>query len=192
MDKLIKNKRLIERLFVILLITYILFMIQLLFFKYVSIFEIFNDNRTVMRSINIVPFKTIKSYYFSNYSNTYISNINILGNIGLFLPLGVYFKMYLKDKGVFKCFSYVFLTSLLVEIFQYILGLGVTDIDDLILNSIGGLIGILGYKILSSILKDDIKIKVAILGLAIISLGLYLLWVLYLVIIGARIHLFRL
>lgn len=49
----------------------------------------------------------------------------------------------------------VFLISLFVEIIQYILGLGSSDIDDVILNCLGGLIGILSYKALASFFKND-------------------------------------
>ena len=37
-----------------------------------------------------------------------------------------------------------------LEILQYIFALGVADVDDLILNTIGGLIGIILYKIFRS------------------------------------------
>jgi len=49
----------------------------------------------------------------------------------------------------------VILISLFVEIIQYIFGLGASDIDDVILNCSGGLIGILSYKVLALFVRND-------------------------------------
>lgn len=53
-----------------------------------------------------------------------------------------------------------------MEIIQYIFGLGVSDIDDVILNTFGGLVGILSYKVLTLIFKNDEKVRVIIVMLA--------------------------
>jgi glycopeptide antibiotics resistance protein len=66
---------------------------------------------------------------------------NIFGNILLFLPFPVVLKMFLK---VYK-FSSVLIISILlsisIESIQFIFKVGVADIDDVILNTIGACIG---------------------------------------------------
>jgi glycopeptide antibiotics resistance protein len=66
-----------------------------------------------------------------------------------------------------------------VEILQGVLCIGVSDIDDIILNCLGGLVGMLGYKFLIFIFRDEKKVYTvitilsAVIGLPII---LYLLF----------------
>ncbi|AUM97722.1 VanZ family protein [Clostridium botulinum] len=63
----------------------------------------------------------------------------------MFIPLGILvptlFKNISKKKVIFICFG----VSLSFETIQYIFGLGASDIDDLILNTLGGIIGTLLY-----------------------------------------------
>lgn len=57
-----------------------------------------------------------------------------------------------KDIKIIEATFKVFFISLSIEILQYITGIGITDIDDLIFNTIGGLIGSWIYlKILKNI-----------------------------------------
>jgi glycopeptide antibiotics resistance protein len=68
--------------------------------------------------------------------------------------------------------------SSFVEVIQGLLGIGTADIDDIILNCLGGLIGILVYKFLLLILRDEKKVSTAITILSAIGLPvlLYLLF----------------
>ncbi|MBB1194028.1 VanZ family protein [Flavobacterium sp. SOK18b] len=98
---------------------------------------------------NLYPFKTIFSYiinYNSNNSTPFI--MNIFGNIVAFIPFGfllpITFHRQLNrlDKVVFASVSVIFI----VETLQLLFKLGVFDIDDIILNSIGVLIGFVILK----------------------------------------------
>lgn len=51
------------------------------------------------------------------------------------------------------------LVSILVEIIQVIFRFGIGDIDDIILNSIGGLVGVLIYRLMLLMCKDDLKVR---------------------------------
>lgn len=53
----------------------------------------------------------------------------------------------------------VFSVSLSIEILQYVLSIGITDVDDIILNALGGILGILMYRLLAHWLKDPKKIR---------------------------------
>nr|WP_244163254.1 VanZ family protein [Paenibacillus pectinilyticus] len=132
-------------------------------FKYVSPLAIFSPNRTNYRSLDVIPFNTIYSYLSGElHVSPIIVMTNILGNIILFMPLGLYVQLLKKDKRLSISMLIVFLVSLLVEILQYIFGIGATDIDDIILNSLGGFIGIYVYKVLSRIFKDEQKVRLTL------------------------------
>lgn len=72
---------------------------------------------------------------------------NLLGNILIFVPLGIYLPLLKKDKRLKTNLLIIFIVSLFVEVIQGILGIGASNIYDIILNCLGGLVGILGYKL---------------------------------------------
>lgn len=94
--------------------------------------------------VNLVP---IKSKYYFLKTTPFLSQAelfnfcsNLVGNIILFIPLpialGVIFGIRSKTTAlVISIFS-----SIAIELFQFLLGKGVADIDDVILNSIGAAI----------------------------------------------------
>ena len=55
--------------------------------------------------------------------------------------------------------------SLFVEVIQGIFAIGAPDIDDINLNCLGGLVGILGYKLLLLLVVDDKKVRTVIIRL---------------------------
>lgn len=65
-----------------------------------------------------------------------------LGNIGWFAPLGVI----LRRRGVCRVVLRSALFSAGIELAQYILMTGMTDIDDVILNTLGALVGWLAMQ----------------------------------------------
>jgi len=62
------------------------------------------------------------------------------GNIVWFVPFGFYLS-FVKKSSVLKAILFGFLLSLFIETTQYILGTGISEIDDLILNTFGSLVG---------------------------------------------------
>ncbi|WP_054767802.1 VanZ family protein [Lysinibacillus parviboronicapiens] len=57
------------------------------------------------------------------------------------------------------------LISVAVEILQYLFKVGATDIDDIILNGLGGFLGIVIYKILCKIFKDKVKYAIGFISI---------------------------
>ena len=170
----IMNKR--ERIKTVFLygvfICYILLLIKLLFLSRISHLE--------HRSINLIPFYSIMEFISGSSANIKaFAFSNVVGNIVIFIPLGVYLPLFKKDKRALVNLLFIFIVSFFVEIIQGLLGIGVADIDDIILNCLGGWIGILGYKFLLFILRDEkkahtaITILSAVVGLPVI---LYLLF----------------
>ncbi|UOQ84038.1 VanZ family protein [Gracilibacillus salinarum] len=106
----------------------------------------------VKSSSNFVPFQTIEMYVdalmYGSMSIT-IPVINLGGNIIMFVPLGIALPFYsrkLAKLGVFSCA--ILLTLFVIESMQLISRRGSFDIDDFILNYIGGLIGLVIWKFL--------------------------------------------
>ena len=103
--------------------------------------------------INFVPFKTI-FYYLSGNVNSHIAIKNLLGNILAFTPMGFLLPTLFDGCEKLKNILHVaFLVSLSIEITQLIFSLGSCDIDDIILNVLGAVIGFAGYKALKFITK---------------------------------------
>lgn len=182
-----KNGRIVnkERFKTVLLygvfICYILFLFKLLLLSRVSLLDLFNNQRTFNRSINLISFHSIKEYIFS--SSATIKNFafaNVIGNMVIFIPLGTYLSLFKNDKRIITNLFFIFIVSLFIEIIQGLFGLGASDIDDIILNGLGGLVGILGYKFLSFILQDEKKACSAITILSAIGLPV-LFWLLFMV-----------
>lgn len=71
-----------------------------------------------------------------------------IGNIIWFVPLGFYLECMTKIEKVWLMVLIGLLFSLLIETLQYIFGTGISEIDDLILNSFGTWIGVLCGKML--------------------------------------------
>ena len=137
---------------------------------------------TGARNFNVIPFYTIKEFMEKAEDNPWLAIYNILGNIIVFIPYGMYLPIIKKSNRLGENMSVVLLTSLIIEIIQYIFNVGAFDVDDLILNTLGGFIGISAYFIMLKIFKRREKAKnvIAMLSLAvgvpIIFLGLILLW----------------
>lgn len=72
--------------------------------------------------------------------------LNFAGNVIAFIPFGYLLPKIVKKKlGLFYTVLFSFEFSLLVELTQLISRTGSFDVDDLILNTLGGLIGYILY-----------------------------------------------
>ncbi len=106
------------------------------------VFFISRRRHSYHHDLNFIPLSnTLIEFRYTATIGRFNYYSNIFGNILLFLPLPFILKMYLK---VYK-FSTVFLISVVfsiaIESIQYIFKVGVADIDDVILNTIGACIG---------------------------------------------------
>ena len=122
-----------------------------------------NYDGVIIRVVNLVPFYSIKAYL--SYNSGMLSSIflnNVIGNIMVFVPLGVYLVLFKKDKRIIINMLLIFMASVFIEIVQWIFGVGIADVDDIILNSLGGLVGIIGYKFLLFVFSDYKKVNTLI------------------------------
>lgn len=92
---------------------------------------------------NIVPFREI-SRYLTYYETIGVSMVflNLVGNIVAFMPFGFFVPMFGRRQLSFwtvTLFTAEF--SALVEVIQLFTRVGSCDIDDVILNTLGGMLG---------------------------------------------------
>lgn len=69
-------------------------------------------------------------------------------NIVLFVPIGIFMPFSFKDrsnKNIYLTLIFALSLSILIEAVQYVLGLGYSEIDDVIMNFLGAFIGSLSY-----------------------------------------------
>jgi glycopeptide antibiotics resistance protein len=106
----------------------------------------------ISRFSNFIPFKTVFHYakIASTGSLEFIGLFlwNIMGNLVMLLPLGAVLPcLFRRIDRFWKVVITVTVTIILIELAQLILRVGVIDIDDLILNLSGAMIGYAILKI---------------------------------------------
>ena len=127
---IVKNKKpfvLYKEIFLLFFLIYILCLFQIVTFEDQSLF---------ISSNNLVPFKEIMRYKVG--SRLFIKNV--IGNVVMFIPYGIFASLYAKLDKPFHALCLVFFASVTVETTQLLIG-RVFDIDDIILNLLGSLIG---------------------------------------------------
>ena len=74
------------------------------------------------------------------------------GNIAAFIPFGAYLGF--REKKIITTVIFGFLLSLFIESMQYVWSVGISEIDDLILNTLGAFLGVVAVKVLKSYCSD--------------------------------------
>ena len=85
---------------------------------------------------NYVPFKEMFRYKIT--SRLFVKNI--IGNILLYMPFGFFITAYINERKIFPTVLLTFISSLSIELVQLLIG-RVFDIDDIMLNLLGGILG---------------------------------------------------
>jgi len=129
--------RIIAGIFFCMYFSFLLY--RLFFYAYGQYFRFFAGEI----SYNLIPFKTILNYL----NNTSLIDFdiwffNLFGNVCAFMPMGFLLPVIFPRFQSFKAIATVtFLASFVLEIVQLWLRLGIADIDDVILNTFGGILG---------------------------------------------------
>lgn len=128
---------------------YVLIIIRLIIFKYP-----YAELRAIMagwrrdvvweglHSANFELFKTIKMYI--RYYDRLNSFENLFGNILIFIPYGIlYFMAFIKRRSRWLFLPLTFLFVSGIELFQLLSAFGKFDVDDILLNCMGAVIGMI-------------------------------------------------
>ena len=149
-----KEKKHSYLLAVILFIMYLCLLFYLLFFS-----ETYGRTMDSGYRYNIELFKEIKRFW-NNRDSLGISSviINLAGNIVAFAPFGFFLSMFFRvGRNLFGCVLLSALFSWMVETAQFFLKVGAFDVDDILLNALGGLLGWICYFIFwNPFIKEEI------------------------------------
>ena len=120
---------------------------EILFLAYlVLLFQLVTSQDLPGGGTNLIPFREILRYDVG----TKAFYKQVFGNILLFIPLGYFATSYCKIKGLGTITLVSLLSSITIEVTQHYIG-RTFDIDDIILNVVGGIVGFLIYTALNAI-----------------------------------------
>lgn len=124
------------------------------FIKIYFVYRIFGDD---VYSVNLIPFcgeiRKISSAIFAGNIRLF-ELIRSAGNVGFYALSVFLMERFFKGK---KIHLYIFLPlslSILSEFLQYVFRCGDADIDDVILNTLGAILGVIIYKLVIEKLRE--------------------------------------
>ncbi len=147
-----------QRTKLLLEVGFIVYLILLFYFLF------FSDRygRTELRQeyhYNLVPFQEIRRFIqYREILGVESFFVNIVGNVLAFSPFGFMLPILnSRKRGILYVTLVSFEFSLFIELMQLIAKVGSYDVDDLIMNTIGGILGYLVYRICYCIWKRRTK-----------------------------------
>ncbi len=131
-------------------------LLKLFFILYIlCLFQVVTYQDVGSANANFIPFREMFRYSFGSYS----FSKNILGNLLLFFPFGLFLGYLFKIKKTYIIAILSFVASCSIEITQLSIG-RIFDVDDIILNVCGAVLGFLLYKLFhrfSDIIPNKLK-----------------------------------
>ena len=121
-------------------------LLKLIFVVYILMFfQIVTYQDVISYGNNFIPFKELTRYSIG--SSLFYKNV--IGNILLFMPYGFFISYYLRleKKDKWLALGLIFLVSFSIECVQLVIG-RCFDVDDILLNLIGGIVGYFIYRFL--------------------------------------------
>jgi len=171
---------------VLILIAYCAGLVKVMVFKEVPMVRVdgvmiyFGGSQT--GPANLVPFKTIWAYLHGE-KGLMIGSINLIGNIILLLPVGLLIPLVFRGMTSKKMVLPGAFAGFAIEGLQLVLRLGIFDIDDVILNGLGVMVGYWVFTFLNGKLHSMTSkhIRIAVMVLMVIatvtaSFGLTVYW----------------
>ena len=140
----------------------VLFVLYILFIFYFLLLSDWYGRSGEMQEYhcNLELFKEIRRFW------TYRAQLgmkaviqNIVGNVLIFVPFGFFMPMASRYRSFLTTAFYGFGISLCVEIFQLLTRVGSFDVDDLLLNTIGGIVGYILFVICNTIRRRHAQRK---------------------------------
>lgn len=123
---------------------YLLILLWLVLFKFsYNLSSVLIDYQT--RGLNLIPFAG------SSWGNVK----EMIDNLVAFVPFGLLLSVNLKRATLWRKLALMFIVSLAVEMTQFVLAIGITDITDVITNTFGGFIGLILYDLCNKYVDNE-------------------------------------
>jgi glycopeptide antibiotics resistance protein len=102
--------------------------------------------------VNLQLFKIFKIYK--------ITDKQIIGNLVMLFPLGIYLPLlYKRTSGFFSVVFASFLFSLSIEVLQLVTSFRSADVDDVMLNTVGACFGFLTFLLFRDLMKPVLPVR---------------------------------
>jgi glycopeptide antibiotics resistance protein len=139
----------------------VLFALYLLTLLWLILFKLSYDIPSILanyqtRSLNLIPFLTLGQTGLSETVSNFVT----------FIPFGLLLSVNFPKAPRWRLLIAVFVFSVVVETLQFILAIGTTDATDVVTNTLGGLAGLVLYRLANAVVKTQILDRViTVLGL---------------------------
>jgi glycopeptide antibiotics resistance protein len=120
---------------------FVIYLVALVYFLFFS--EQMGRTPSDRYKYSLIPLREIRRYilYWRAIGSYYVL-LNLLGNVICFVPFGFVLPIISRQQRSLPRIALLsFLSSLLVELIQLVSKVGSCDVDDMILNTLGGIIG---------------------------------------------------
>ena len=142
-------KKVIKVIFAISFVFYLFVLLSILYLR-PNFQHHWSYLKYIKSSINIIPFKNISRYIialFTGSMNISAPITNLGGNLILLFPMGFYLPFFVKKINKVSTFSiWMIIIIFLLEVVQLCTRRGAFDIDDIILNTLGAILGFVIWK----------------------------------------------
>lgn len=139
----------------LLFLIYLILLLWILLFKLGVQFSYMDERR-----VSLVPFY----HHFATGGKLDISET--IFNIIAFVPLGVYNGVLFRNLSLYKMGFLFFLTSVVIEMLQYVFKIGAFDSTDVVTNTFGGFVGLLFVYVPFKYSDNKYKVQAYINGIA--------------------------
>lgn len=130
---------------------WVCFLAYLLFLSYLLFYSAgFDRVEHEHYRYNLTMFQEIMRYYNLGMrtDNWKLFVLNVIGNIVVFMPIGMFLpSLFLRCRNLIFTTILSFEISLCIEVVQLFTKVGSFDVDDLLLNTIGGICGYIIYMV---------------------------------------------
>jgi len=166
----------------VILITYIAILIKVMVFKDMPLIRIgalmLNFGGPQEGPANFLPLKTILPYLFGE-KGLMIALINLIGNIVLLVPIGFLVPLVYRNMTLKKSLVLAVTAGATIEIMQVVSRVGIFDIDDIILNALGVMIGYWTFAILAKWMRSKEYKKIVFAAIIVIATIAVFFYVIY-------------
>jgi glycopeptide antibiotics resistance protein len=144
----------------LLLLVYVGILVKVIVLKDVPMIRVgpimLNFGGTQNGDPNYIPFKTIVPYLLGD-NGFLIGALNIGGNIAFLIPIGFLLPFAFAQIDWKKSLAVAVLTGMSIEVTQVFLQIGIFDIDDVILNGLGVMVGYWMYVLFQKIMSSEYR-----------------------------------